>query len=251
MAGSLLAAENPLARDAAAVAAGRAAFLDRCAVCHGHDAKGGQAANLVRARAVVRGSDEALFRIVREGFPGTAMPPQVDLNDEGVWQLVSYLHNLARPGEQPPVDGDAAAGEALFRSRGCISCHVVDGGGGFLGPGLDSIASRKRTEEIRADILDPDAVVPGGYRRVIIQTKDGRRLAGLLKNEDTFSIQALTSEGEHLLLDRREIASVDKPSGSPMPKPAAFTDQEIQDLLAFLDRQRDPFLSFERGFDNY
>lgn len=248
---SLAAAENPLARDAAAVAAGRATFLERCAVCHGQDAKGGQAANLTRARAVAGGTDQGLFRIIREGFPGTAMPPQTDLNDDGVWQLVSYLHSLARPGEQPPVEGDATAGAKLFRDRGCISCHIVDGQGGFWGPGLDSIASRKRTEEIRADILDPGAVVDEGYRRVAVRTKDGRRIEGLLKNEDTFSLQVLTRDGSYALLERPQIASVEKLEGSPMPKPAAFTSEELQNLLAFLDRQRDPYLSFERGFNNY
>lgn len=244
-------AENPLARDAAAVSAGRTTFLDRCAVCHGRDATGGQAANLLRARAVIRGQDEALFELIRKGLPGTAMPPQSDLSDDGVWQLVSYLHSAARPGEQPPVDGDAAAGARLFAEKGCIGCHIVDGKGGFWGPGLDSIASRKKTAEIRADILDPDAIVDEGYRRVAIQTRDGRSIEGLLKNEDTASLQVLTRDGSFALLSRAEIASVRRPEGSPMAAPQGLSKEQIVNLLAFLDRQRDPFLPFERGFGNY
>lgn len=248
---SAFAAENPYARNAEAVAAGRASFLERCAVCHGQDAKGGQAANLVRARAVVGGSDEALFQLIREGMPGTIMPPQKDLSDEGVWQLVSYLHSAARPGEQPPVEGDAAAGARLFQEKGCSGCHIVDGSGGFLGPGLDSIAYRKRTEDIRADILHPDAEVAEGYRQVAIRTRDGRRIEGLLKNEDTASLQVLLRDGSFELLSRAEVETVDKLEGSPMPAPPELSDEEMLNLLAFLDRQRDPFLPFDRGFGNY
>jgi cytochrome c oxidase cbb3-type subunit III len=245
------AAENPLGRDPSAVASGGARFLERCAVCHGQDAKGGQAANLVRAPIVVGGGDGKLFDVIRKGLPGTAMPPQSDLSDEAIWQLVSFLHSLARPGEQPPVEGDAVAGAKLFREHGCIGCHIVDGSGGFLGPGLDTIASRKKTEEIRADILDPNASVAEGYRRVLVRTKDGRRIEGLLKNEDTASLQILTADGSFALLRRSEVERVEKPAGSPMPAPSGLTAEQVQNLLAFLDRQRDPFLPFERGFGNY
>ena len=248
---SVFGAENPLARDPAAVAAGREAFLKRCAVCHGQDARGGQAANLVRARAVVGGSDEALFKLIRNGMPGTIMPPQKDLSDEGVWQLVSYLHAAARPGEQPPVDGDAEAGARLFQEKGCSGCHIVDGSGGFWGPGLDSIASRKRTEEIRADILHPDESVAEGYRPVAVRTRDGRKIEGLLKNEDTASLQVLQRDGSFALLSRSEVESIDRPEGSPMPATKGLSNAEMLNLLAFLDRQRDPFLPFERGFGNY
>jgi len=248
---TIQAAGNPLARDSAAVAAGGARFLERCAVCHGQDAKGGQAANLVRAPIVVRGEDDALFDVIRKGLPGTAMPPQSSLSDEALWQLVSFLHNLARPGEQPPVEGDVTAGAKLFRDRGCFGCHVVDGGGGFLGPGLDSIATRMTTEEIRVAILNPSANVADGYRRITVRTKDGRQVEGLLKNEDTVSVQALAADGSFALFRRSEIENVERPTSSIMPAPTGLTAEQVQDLLAFLDRQRDPFVPFDRGFENY
>jgi cytochrome c oxidase cbb3-type subunit 3 len=251
IAGSLLAADNPFARNPVAVAAGRATFLERCAVCHGQDAAGGQAANLLRARAVIQGTDEALFELIRTGLPGTAMPPQTDLTEDGVWQLVSYLHSAARPGEQPPVEGDAEAGARLFTEKGCINCHIVDGKGGFWGPGLDTIASRKKTADIRVDILEPNAEVDEGFRRVSIQTKAGRTVEGLLKNEDTASLQVLRKDGSFALLNRTDVSSMDKLEGSPMPAAKNLTEAEMMNLLAFLDRQRDPFLPFERGFGNY
>ncbi len=252
-AGSGPARKNPFSRDATAVQAGRGLYLERCAVCHGQDAKGSMAANLVRSRSVVRGSDAALFRILVRGIPGTEMPPQADLEEGQVWQLVSYLHSLARPGLQPPVPGDVDAGRELFRAVGCAGCHRVDGEGGFWGPALDSIAARKTSAQIRSDVVEPGSVVSEGFRMVVAETADGRRIEGLLKNQDTFSVQILGRDGTYAFLARSDIRKLETISESAMPGDYGRTlrGEQLQDLLAFLDRQRDPFIPFERGFQNY
>ncbi len=251
--GSGPAPKNPLSRDAAAVQAGRGLYQQRCAVCHGQDARGSMASNLVRSRIVARGSDAALFRILARGIPGTEMPPQADLEEIQVWQVVSYLHGLARPGLQPPVRGDVDAGRELFRAVGCSGCHRVDGEGGFWGPALDSIAARKTSEQIRADVLEPSSKVIEGFRSVVAQAADGRRIEGLLKNQDTFSVQILARDGTYAFLARSDIRVLESSSESAMPDYYGQTlrDEQLQDLLAFLDRQRDPFVPFDRGFQNY
>ena len=245
--------KNPLTRNPDAVRAGRGLYLERCAVCHGQDATGSMAANLVRSRTVARGSDAALFRVISEGFPGTEMPPQADIEPQRIWQLVAYLHSLARPGLQPPVPGDAEAGRKIFGSAGCAGCHQLDGAGGFLGPPLDSIAARKTSNQIRNDVLDPDAVVPEGYKAVVAVTPDGDQVEGLLKNEDTFSVQILTRDGRFRLLDRRNIAELRKPSQSAMPRDyrSKLSGEQLQNLLAYLDRQRDRYIPIRNNFANY
>ena len=92
---------NPLGRDAAAVKAGDELFHERCAVCHGQQAEGAMASNLQVARSVRRGTELALFELIRSGIPGTEMLPQSDLPEERLWQLVSYLRSLAHPAESP------------------------------------------------------------------------------------------------------------------------------------------------------
>ncbi len=245
--------KNPLARNPDAVRAGRGLYLKRCAVCHGQDAAGSMAASLVRSRTVTRGSDAALFQVISEGFPGTQMPPQTDLEPQKIWQLVAYLHNLARPGLQPPLSGDAEAGRNIFESAGCVGCHQVEGKGGFLGPSLDSIAARKPSNRIRTDVLDPDTEVSEGYRTVAVVTRGGVHFEGFLKNEDTFSVQILTRGGRFRMFDRREIAQLRKPSQSAMPRDyrSRLSDEQLQNLLAYLDRLRDPHIPVQRGFRNY
>ncbi len=247
------AAENPFGRDPAAVQAGDELFHERCAVCHGQKAQGAMAANLVRTRSVRRGSQKALFSLIRQGIPGTDMPPQPDLPDERIWHVISYLRSLALPGEQPPLQGDPEAGSAVFRQAGCASCHIVNGTGGFLGPSLDSIAVKKASGRIREDVLEPDAELAPGFESVVVETLDGRRIEGVLKNEDTFHVLILTAGGEIVSLRRSELKSLAMPPRSRMPADykTRLASEDLGNLLAFLDRQRDPFTPVVRGFSVY
>ena len=244
---------NPLGRDSAAIQAGDELFHERCAVCHGQRAQGAMASNLVRTRSVRRGSVEALFKLIRTGIPGTEMPPQADLSDERIWQVVSYLRSMALPGQQPPLPGDPEAGGALFKSAGCASCHVVNGAGGFLGPSLDSIAIQKSSDQIRQDVLEPDAQQAYGYESVAVETSNGRTVEGVLKNEDNFLVLIQTTDGEVETFRRGDLRSVDRPARSRMPGDygTRLSPEQIGDLLAFLDRQRDPFTPVVRGFGVY
>lgn len=244
---------NPLGRDAAAVEAGDELFHERCAVCHGQQAEGAMASNLAVARSVRRGSEASLFRLIRAGIPGTEMPPQPDLPEERLWQLVSYLRSLAHPAEQPPVQGDVAAGQAVFERAGCAGCHVVNGAGGFLGPPLDSVGIRRGSAKIREDLLDPSAELAEGFDTVVVETAGGETLEGVLKNEDSFTLLVLTADGGIKTFQRKQLRSVRTPQRSQMPADYGqrLRPEEVQDLLAFLDRQRDPFVPVRRGFGNY
>lgn len=244
---------NPLGRDLAAIQAGDELFHERCAVCHGQRAQGAMASNLVRTRAVRRGSVEALFELIRTGIPGTEMPPQPDLPDERIWQIVSYLRSMALPGQQPPLPGDVEVGRSLFESAGCASCHIVNGSGGFYGPSLDSIAIQKTSDQIRKDVLEPDASLAYGYESVAVETEDGRRVEGVLKNDDTFLVLVQKADGEVEVFRRSELRAIEMPSRSRMPGDygSRLSPEQIGDLLAFLDRQRDPFTPVVRGFGVY
>ena len=246
-------AQNPLERDPVAIEAGDELFHERCAVCHGQRAQGAMAANLVQTRSVRRGSQEGLFALIRQGIPGTDMPPQPDLEDNRIWQVISYLRSLAMPGQQAPLQGDPDAGQLVFRAAGCASCHIVNGSGGFLGPALDSIAARKSSEAIRRDVLEPNSELASGFESVEVETRDGRLVSGILKSEDTFTLMILTSDGAVEALERAALTTVDMPARSAMPSDysARLTAEDLGNLLAFLDRQRDPFTPVQRGFGVY
>ena len=75
-----------------------------CSVCHGEDGEGnGQLADQFDPRprnfacaATIDGiPDGQLHWIIKNGSPGTAMPPFEYLSDDEIWQLVIYLRYLS------------------------------------------------------------------------------------------------------------------------------------------------------------
>lgn len=246
-------AGNPFGRDPQAIAAGDALFHDRCAVCHGQRAQGGMAVNLTSSRSARRGDESRFFTVIRDGIPGTDMPPNADFSNEKIWQVVSYLRSLSLPGQQVPVEGDPDAGRSIFHQAGCIGCHVVEGAGGFLGPPLDSISTRKTSEQIRIDVLDPSSSLAEGFETVVAETLSGARIEGILKNENPFTVLVLMETGAVRSLRRDQLRAVTKPDRSRMPADfgTRLSPDNLQNLLAFLDQQRKPYVPVVRGFHGY
>ena len=76
-----------------------------CAICHGikGDGRGPIATlydppprNFACAQTVNGIPDGQLFWIIKYGSPGTGMPPNPELDERQVWQLVLYLRQLAK-----------------------------------------------------------------------------------------------------------------------------------------------------------
>lgn len=98
---------NPLAGPAD-VTVGRERFRALCATCHG-DAGGGGTGPALTGRRLRRGdSDWAMFRTIRDGIAGTAMPAW-DLDTASTWQLVAFVRTLDLGGGVAAVDAMAPA----------------------------------------------------------------------------------------------------------------------------------------------
>jgi len=257
---------NPLGSSPAAVAAGRAVFDQTCQACHGPGATGDRGPAL-NTGTFTRGSDDGdLFHAIREGLPGTQMPPFRGLSDEQIWQVVSYLRSLSGIGGDrsaataPPIRGNRASGETLFFGKaGCATCHQVNGRGAVVGPDLSTIA-RAPVDAIRQKILNPSSPLavpaaggrgggggPGGAAArpavVVVKTRDGREIQGVRRNEDTFSLQIVDASGALHLLDKLRLTDLRVENRSLMPGDfgTQLAAAEIDDLVAYLAtlRQRD------------
>jgi len=77
--------------------AGRKLFLASCSGCHGANAEGGRGPNLVEGRILRRLDDEALFKSIKSGVPGTDMPP-TNLPDDQIRSVAAYVRSLSAPG---------------------------------------------------------------------------------------------------------------------------------------------------------
>jgi alcohol dehydrogenase (cytochrome c) len=74
--------------------AGAHMFRERCSGCHGTSGSGGPAApSLVGPRLTAGDSDLAIYQVLRNGRPGTAMQ-RIDLPPRELLQIIAYLRTL-------------------------------------------------------------------------------------------------------------------------------------------------------------
>ena len=120
--------------------------------------------------------------------------PAFPLQPPDIWKIVAYIRSLRATASDASVTGNIANGETIFWGKGkCGSCHMIRGRGGISGPDLSNIGGERTLALIVDALTKPKPEVPRGYRPVEIVTKDGRKLTGIAKNENNFSLQLLDS----------------------------------------------------------
>ena len=104
-----------------------------------------------------------------------------------------------------------------------------------MGPELAGVAG-KTGEELLVSILDParDAV-PDGVG-VLVLTKDGRTLSGLLAEENANVVRLRQAQGREETIPRADVEMVRSTGRSLMPEglEAVLSPQDLADLIAFL-----------------
>src|SRR5512143_1301192 len=92
-------------------------FTEKCAVCHGGEAKGGdRGPALANNRRLGSRSVEDLAAIIQNGTPGGM--PAFPLPENQIGQLARYVHSLNATAFELKPDGDVAAGEKFFFGQG-------------------------------------------------------------------------------------------------------------------------------------
>jgi cytochrome c oxidase cbb3-type subunit III len=233
---------NPLGYTKQVISEGGELFARTCTACHGvNGAAGERAPALAGKRDYVRSTNASIFDAIKNGIPGTGMPPS-GLPSTDIRKIVAYIRSLRANASDSFVPGNIAKGEQIFWGQGrCGSCHMIDGRGGILGPDLSNIGGQRTLRQIREALTQPPARILSGYQPVEVITKESQRFSGIIKNESNFSLQLLDNHGQlHLFLrdDLREIR-YGKSSLMPADYDKTLTPAELQDLLAFLSRQAD------------
>ena len=250
---------NPAIGNPQAIAEGEKLYNETCTSCHGKDGTGGELGPPVAAqnRRYLRRTHQEIFDTIKNGITGTQMPPyQGQFTDDQVCQVTAYLAGLRGTAIDTPASGDVAAGEAVFWGKGsCGSCHMIKAKGSILGPDLSNLAGTRKVQNI-VDALTKEKhkiAADGGthdttllpmttYQPVRVTTADGKVISGILKNEDSFSLQVLAREDLNLYRFRRQDVKVfyDPQSIMPHDWDKRLTPAEFQNLLAFLTRLHVP-----------
>jgi cytochrome c oxidase cbb3-type subunit III len=231
---------HPAIGDPKAIAAGAKLYANSCAGCHGPDGSGGRGPNLVRRSLWHPVSDEAIFKSIRNGVPGTDMPP-TNLTDDETWNMVAFIHALTGPAAENDVPGDPEAGARLFWSArtGCSNCHAIRGQGGKMGPDLSNIGL-KPLGVIRESVLEPSKDLSfRGNEAVKVTLSNGKTIEGIARNRSNYSLQLVDAQGTLHRISMLEVKELAISERSPMPDDYAkrLTREELRDLFAFLARQ--------------
>ena len=220
---------------------GHAYFEQNCAFCHGRDAGGGETGpDLTRSKIV--GGDlngDKIGALVRAGRMDKGMPA-FNISDPDLAGLTAFLHTQktraeSQKGGRRGVDvsdlqtGNADAGKSYFNGAGeCSTCHSATGD-------LAKIASKYEGLKLEERMLFPD----GAKGKVTVQLKSGVSVTGQLAYLDEFTVGLHDSEGHYRSWPTKLVKfSVDDPAARHADLLSKYTDDDIHNLMAYLQTLR-------------
>jgi len=211
-------------------------YRQRCADCHGTDARGVRGPDLTQIWINGR-TNEGVFRTITEGVPGTTMQPLdlVRTRESEVWDVIAYLRSMAAPPHRD-LTGDSTRGQAIFETT-CSMCHQVDAVGGRLGPDLSRIGLARSVESLERRIRgDYGRMVDPSFAPTTLTAASGESMQGVKKNEDLFSIQVIDMGGRIQGFNKDELDSLEVSTESLMPvySQEVLSDDALEDLLSYL-----------------
>ncbi len=216
---------------------GQKEFAQSCGFCHGEDATGSRAPDLVRSPLVNRDSGGDLIApVIRNGRPDQGMPA-LPLPDATIQDIVAFLHTRvkqaagsSRVGGDYPIErlltGDATAGRAYFNGAGkCATCHSPTGD-------LAGIAKKYPPLFLEERILAPRA----GRPTVTVTTPSGAQITGKLDHLDDFSVSLRDTDGWYHSWSRDHVkVAVNDPLQTHREMLTKYTDADIHNLFAYLE----------------
>jgi putative heme-binding domain-containing protein len=128
----------------------------------------------------------------------------------------------------------AARGRSIFRQR-CTSCHRLGGDGFAVGPEL-SAAKVKGKEKLLISILQPSLEITPLYATVVVETRHGENLVGIIADENQATITLRQPRAVEFVWPRSNIQAIHTQPWSLMPEglEQGLTAQNMADLLEYL-----------------
>jgi cytochrome c oxidase cbb3-type subunit 3 len=229
------------AEDPAAVGRGRSLFGSTCGFCHGADATGSRAPDLVRSSITLRDdAGDLLSPVIRNGRPEKGMPSFSTLKDDQIANIVAFLHHQATaarrsshvPGDYPLaklMTGNAAAGEAYFNGAGgCVHCHSPSGD-------LAGVAKRFSPVDLQQEMVYPSKKTL--KKTAIVTLPDGSKFEGTVQQDDEFTIALVAKDGWYRSWPKTTGVSVavQDPLAEHRELMSKYTDSDIHNLFAYLE----------------
>ena len=191
-------------------------------------------------------------------FAGEALPASLvfaSASGEAAWGKLGKGARVVRTTDSPPLinaeqfaaleaknarymalaqkPGDVAKGKVVAGL--CMSCHMINGQGGLIGPTLSG-AGAMGMEGVIRNIIDPNAAIEAAYRIYQVKLKSGEVVEAFLVSEDATAYVLRQPGGADRRLPKSEALSAKYLRRSIMPEGLldGFTEEQVIDLFAFL-----------------
>ena len=200
-------------------------------------------AALLDALSNAKGRSNVSAELLR---PRLAKYPE-SIRQRGEALLISWRSDAARQAKELDAllagarGGDHVRGQMLFNSpkAACNACHAIGYKGGRIGPDLTSIGQIRSERDLLEAIVFPNASFARGFESVVVTTRAGESVTGVLKSEGDVIVLGLV-DGQERRIPRADVADMQPGAISLMPAGLAdqLSRQELADLLAFLKGTR-------------
>jgi cytochrome c oxidase cbb3-type subunit III len=218
---------------------GRSTFKGSCGFCHGDDATGNRAPDLIRSPSVSHDTNgEVLSPIIRNGRPDKGMPPFATLSNTQIADIVEFLHKQAYdalhsngvPRDYPLkklLTGNADAGKAYFNGAGgCAGCHNPTGD-------LKGVAGKYAPLDLQQRFLFPAGA---SKRTATVTLPDGQTLEGRVAYADEFEIAITGKDGWYKSWPRNKVKVEIRDSlAAHRALMEKYTDTDIHNVFAYLE----------------
>ncbi len=218
---------------------GKTEFKSSCGFCHGDDATGSRAPDLIRSSLLSHDVNGNLIApVVHNGRPDQGMPAFPNLTENQIAAIVTFLHHQSYealhsanvPGDYPLaklLTGNAAQGETYFKTAGgCTACHSVSGD-------LAGIAARLRPIDLQQHLVYPSAK-PKVTATVTLP--DGTTVSGTVRHSDEFTIAIVTADGWYRSWPMSQVKVViHDPLEAHRALTEKLTDADMHNLFAYLE----------------
>ena len=224
--------------DLAAVARGQKTFQSTCGFCHGNDATGSRAPDLLRSSILshdVNGS--SLTPVIQNGRPDKGMPAFPNLRPGQISDIVTFLHHQSYlalhsahvPGDYPLaklLTGNAEAGKTYFQEH-CANCHSATGD-------LAGVAKKYSPIDLQQHMVYPSA--KSASKTAVVKLKDGTTCQGKLMHQDAFNVSIYCQDGWYRSWPTDQVdVQIHDPLEQHRELMTQYTDADIHNLFAYLE----------------
>jgi putative heme-binding domain-containing protein len=178
---------------------------------------------------------------VRVGFgrwPRDVFAPMEKAFEAAQAANLAKASRLDELGRKAALEGRAAEGAKLFAAGkgACMACHQAGGVGRAVGPDLSRIGGIRTERELVESILFPSNTLARDYETLLVTTAEGQSHLGLAKGRSLEGLTLMDVGGVSRLIPAASVVSETHVPQSLMPMglDAAFTEQELLDIVAWM-----------------